>query len=161
MVLAFGQVLADVPEGYAAMANFRDKGVPRRRRLLLSASFILFCVGSALVAFFILRGAGESVKMAALVFVAGLLTVAAVEDMLEEAHEAREDDRGSVLAFVGGFTLFTLVSAGLETVTGGEARASEPIDARIFAGQQTQTMPDAAAFAEGYQNSLLSLLTFQ
>jgi len=49
----------------------------------------------------------------------------------------------------------------LETVTGGEARASEPIDARIFAGQQTQTMPDAAAFAEGYQNSLLSLLTFQ
>lgn len=161
MVLAFGQVLADVPEGYAAMANFRDKGVPRRRRLLLSASFILFCVGSALVAFFILRGAGESVKMAALVFVAGLLTVAAVEDMLEEAHEAREDDRGSVLAFVGGFILFTLVSAGLETVTGGEARASEPIDARIFAGQQTQTMPDAAAFAEGYQNSLLSLLTFQ
>ena len=99
------------------MANFRDKGVPRRRRLLLSASFILFCVGSALVAFFVLRGAGESVKMAALVFVAGLLTVAAVEDMLEEAHEAREDDRGSVLAFVGGFTLFTLVSAGLETVT--------------------------------------------
>lgn len=124
IVLAFGQVLADIPEGYAAMANFRDKGVPRRRRLLLSASFVLFCLGSALVAFFVLRGAGESVKMAALVFVAGLLTVAAVEDMLEEAHEARKDNRGSVLAFVGGFALFTLVSAGLETVIVGDARTS-------------------------------------
>jgi zinc transporter, ZIP family len=30
-----------------------------------------------------------------------------------EAHESAEDTRGSVLAFVGGFVLFTLVSAGL------------------------------------------------
>lgn len=41
--------------------------------------------------------------MAALTFVAGLLTVAAVEDMLEEAHDARRDTRTSVLAFVAGF----------------------------------------------------------
>ncbi|MDJ0390301.1 hypothetical protein QMO56_19500 [Roseomonas sp. E05] len=56
--------------------------------------------------------------MAALVFVAGLLTVAAVEDMLEEAHEAREDNRLSVLAFIAGFAFFTLVSTRVETVLG-------------------------------------------
>lgn len=116
IILAAGQVLADVPEGYASIANFRDKGVSRGRRILLSASFIVFCVGAALFAYLLLRGAGEGLKMAALTFVAGLLTVAAVEDMLEEAHDARRDTRTSVLAFVAGFVLFTLVSAGLEAV---------------------------------------------
>jgi ZIP family zinc transporter len=31
LVLALGQVLADVPEGFATIATFRDRGVPRRR----------------------------------------------------------------------------------------------------------------------------------
>lgn len=76
-------------------------------------------VKRAVLAYFLLRNAPEALKMAALVFVAGLLSVAAVEDMLEEAHEARADNRRSVLAFVAGFALFTLVSAGLETVIAG------------------------------------------
>ncbi|WP_417791049.1 hypothetical protein [Stutzerimonas xanthomarina] len=85
LTLALEQVMADVPEGYATIANMKDKGIPRRRRLLLSASFALPV----------------------------LLTVAAVEDMLSEAHESAQDHRSSVLAFAGGFVLFTLVSAGL------------------------------------------------
>lgn len=121
IVLALGQVLADVPEGYATIANFRDKGVPRVRRLLLSGSFAFFTVGAALLAYFLLRDVSGPVQLAALVFVAGLLTVAAVEDMLEEAHEAREDTRSSILAFVGGFALFTLVSAGFETLFATES----------------------------------------
>jgi len=119
LALAAGQVLADVPEGYATVANFRDKDVPRGKRILFSASFFIYVVGAALLSYFLLRGAPEALKMAALVFVAGLLTVAAVEDMLEEAHGAREDSRRSVLAFIGGFALFTLVSAGLETMVSG------------------------------------------
>ena len=116
LVLAVGQVLADVPEGFATVANFRDKDVPRGKRFLFSASFFVYVVGAALLAYTLLRNAPEGFKMAALVFVAGLLTVAAVEDMLEEAHEAREDTKGSVVAFVVGFALFTLVSAGLGAV---------------------------------------------
>lgn len=118
LILAAGQVLADVPEGYATVANFRDKGVPRPKRLLFTASFFLYVVGSAMASYYLLRNAPEQMKMAGLVFVAGLLTVAAVEDMLEEAHEACADSRRSVLAFIGGFTLFTLVSAGLGAVVG-------------------------------------------
>ena len=57
-------------------------------------------------------------EMAGLVFVAGLLTVAAVEDMLEEAHAAHDDSPRSVLAFIGGFALFTPVSAGLGELAG-------------------------------------------
>ena len=118
LILAAGQVLADVPEGYATVANFRDKGVPRPKRLLFTASFFLYVVGSAMASYFLLRDAPEQMKMAGLVFVAGLLTVAAVEDMLEEAHQADTDSRRSVLAFIGGFTLFTPVSAGLGAVAG-------------------------------------------
>ena len=85
---------------------------------MFTGSFFIYVVGSATASYFLLRDAPERMKMAGLVFVAGLLTVAAVEDMLEEAHEAHTDSRRSVLAFVGGFTLFTLVSAGLGTVVG-------------------------------------------
>lgn len=52
--------------------------------------------------------------------------------MLEEAHEAAQDTRTSTLAFVGGFVLFALVSAGLETALGtdggsdGENRPAGP-----------------------------------
>ncbi len=136
IVLAAGQVLADVPEGYASIANFRDKGLARSRRILLSASFILFCVGAALLSYLLLRGAGEAPKMAVLSFVAGLLTVAAVEDMIEEAHAAESDNRRSALAFVGGFVLFTVVSAGLETVAGQGRSGSGGRDAAHGASVQ-------------------------
>ena len=134
VTLAAGQVLADLPEGFATVANLRENGVPRKRRIMLSASFILYCVGAALLAYLLLRGAPDAAKLAALAFAAGLLSVAAVEDMLEEAHGAREDTRGSVLAFIGGFALFVLVSAGLETVLGDDPQNEAQIEAVRSAG---------------------------
>lgn len=113
LVLALGQVLADVPEGYAAIANMKESGLTRRRRLFLSASLVIPVLFAALVAYFLLRDADDLYKIGALVLTAGLLTVAAVEDMISEAHESAEDSKWSALSFVGGFVLFTLVSAGL------------------------------------------------
>ena len=116
LVLASGQILADVPEGYASIATFRSNGVPRPRRLLLSTSFVSFCTAGAVLAHFGLRQAPESIQKAALVVVAGLLTLAAVEDILDEAHDSKEDSKRSLLAFLFGFVLFTLVSVGLKSV---------------------------------------------
>ena len=59
------------------------------------------------------EGRSEAVQMTALVFVAGLYVLAAVEDMLEEAHESAEDNKWSAFSFLGGFALFLLVSAGM------------------------------------------------
>ena len=39
LLLAAGQVLADLPEGFAAAATLWNAGVPRVQRLLLAASF--------------------------------------------------------------------------------------------------------------------------
>lgn len=113
LTLALGQVLADIPEGFSVIANFRDKGVKRTKRLLLSASFVLPVVGSAAFAYLVLRDQAEAVKMAALVFVAGLYTLAAMEDMLREAHQSDEDSRWSAICIIVGFALFLVVSNGL------------------------------------------------
>ena len=113
LLLAVGQVIADVPEGFAVIANFRDKGVGRARRLLLSASFAIPVVGAAGLAYFALRNQGEAAQRTALVFVSGLYLLAATEDMLEEAHESAGDTRWSAFSFLAGFALFLLVSAGL------------------------------------------------
>lgn len=94
-------------------ANFRNKGINQAKRMLISASFVIPVVGTALITFFLLRGRAEVIQMAALVLVAGLYTLAAVEDMLREAHESAEDTHWSAISFLGEFALFLLVSGGL------------------------------------------------
>jgi ZIP family zinc transporter len=110
LMLALGKVLADVPEGFAVIANFRDKGVSRVKRLLLSASFGAPVLSAAVFAYFALRSQSEALKMAALVFVAGLYTLPAIEEMLREAHETADDSRWSAISFLAGFALFLLLS---------------------------------------------------
>lgn len=114
LVLAAGQVMADVPEGFAVIANFRAKGVGRAKRLWLSASFAVPVVGAAVAAYFMLREQSQVVKMAAVVFVAGLFILGAMEDMLREAHEADDDSRWSAMSLLLGFALYLLVSGGVE-----------------------------------------------
>ena len=111
LVLAIGQVTADVPEGFAAIANFRDKGVARAKRLMLSASFVIATLLGATIGYWLLRDQSEALKLTALAFTAGLLILAAVEEMLGEAHEVAEDNRISAAFFIGGFALFTLVAS--------------------------------------------------
>jgi len=113
LVLATGQVLADVPEGYATIANMKGSNLSRAKRLLLSAFFAVPVLSAAILAYYLLRQQSETWQFSVLVFAGGLLAVAAVEDMLSEAHENAEDTHWSVLAFASGFSLFVLVSAGL------------------------------------------------
>ena len=113
LILAMGQILADIPEGFATIANFRGKGVGRAKRLLISASFLFPVVGAAALSHFVLSGRNEHMKMAGLVFVCGLYLLAAVEDMMREAHENIEDSRWSALSLLAGFTIFLVISGGL------------------------------------------------
>ena len=52
-------------------------------------------------------------QLAFLVGAAGLLTIAAFEDIIREAHESQEDSQVSSLALIMGFAIFVLVSSGL------------------------------------------------
>lgn len=112
--LALGQVLADLPEGYASASSLRANGVPRGKRLLLMASFTIPVVAAAAFSHLVLRDASEFWRFGALAAIAGLLSLAAIEDMLGEAHEHGPDPKAAAIAFVAGFALFVFVTAGLE-----------------------------------------------
>lgn len=110
VLLALGQVPADLPEGFATIATFKREGVPRRRRLLLAASFALPILLGATLGFFAVRGRPAIVQVSLLAFTAGILVAVAVEEMIPEAH-AEEEPRFAPLALVCGFALFALLAA--------------------------------------------------
>ena len=113
LVLAVGQVLADIPEGAATIITFRANGVDRRWRLLLAVSFVLPVTIGAALSFLVLRDQSEGLQLLALVGTAGLFTVAVFEDMISEAHDAAEDNPISTTFLLLGFAAFALVSTGL------------------------------------------------
>jgi ZIP family zinc transporter len=114
VLLALAQVTADVPEGYASIANMRENGLPRRTRLVLAGSFAILILLTASLAYWLLRDQPAVLQMSALAFTAGLLVIVAVEDMVPEAHESVEDFPLATGAFIGGFALFTLTASYLE-----------------------------------------------
>lgn len=111
LLLALGQLPADLPEGFAAIASFKSAGVSRRKRLLLSASFTIPILIGAAVSFWVLRGQADVFKLAGLAFVAGLIMIGAVEDMMREAQSKMADDRLSTLFVIGGYVLFAFLAA--------------------------------------------------
>lgn len=115
LLLALAQIVADVPEGYATIANLRSRKVARRMRLLLSASFAIPILVAATLSYWFLRDQSPAWQMSALAFSAGLLIVVAVEDMVPEAHEVAQDFPLATAAFIGGFALFTLIASYLST----------------------------------------------
>ncbi|MDP9381893.1 MAG: ZIP family metal transporter [Chloroflexota bacterium] len=118
LLLALGQVPADIPEGFATISNFRDAGVRRGTRLLLSAAFAAPIFLGATLGYWGMRGQPELYKLMLLTFTAGVLTTLVVEELIPEAHEgaggAEEEPRLAALVFVGGFALFALISAYFE-----------------------------------------------
>jgi ZIP family zinc transporter len=113
VLLALGQVPADVPEGFATIATFRRQGVGRKRRLLLAAAFIVPILLGATVGYWGVRGQLEVVKLALLAFTAGVLLTVVIEEMVPQAHR-EADSRLAALLLVGGFALFALLSSYLE-----------------------------------------------
>lgn len=113
VLLAVGQVPADIPEGFATIATFKNKGVGRARRLLLAASFTLPILIGTTVGYWAVRGQPDVVKFGLLAFTAGILLTVAVEEIVMEAH-TEEDSRWASLFLVGGFALFALLTSYFE-----------------------------------------------
>lgn len=83
------------------MANFRDAGMKKSKRLLLSISFFVPVMAAAAGAYLLLRDQSDLLKYGALSFISGMLLLAAAEDMMNEAHESSADTRASSFAFLG------------------------------------------------------------
>jgi ZIP family zinc transporter len=109
LLLALGQVPADLPEGFAAVATLRRAGIRRRSRILLSAAFAVPVLLGAALGFFALRNAPELVTLSVLALTGGALVAVVVEEMVSEAHEGDTSRLGPVF-LTGGFGLFAAVS---------------------------------------------------
>jgi ZIP family zinc transporter len=112
LVLAAGQVPADVPEGFAAVAALRGAGVRRRTRVLLAVGFAVPVLAGATLGFWALRGAPEVVTLSVLALTGGALATVVVEEMVPEAHEGETSRLGAVF-FTAGFALFAALSVAL------------------------------------------------
>lgn len=110
LLLAATQAVANVPGGFAAIANFRDDGMARWRRLSLMASLLAPALVSALIGYGVLRGQHAFVQNAALAFIVGILLLATVEDVLPQGDETQPPRWISTTAFAGGFALMALMS---------------------------------------------------
>ena len=110
LLLAVGQVPADLPEGFAATATLRRAGVDRGRRLLLSTSFAAPILIGATLGYFALRSAPDLVTLSVLAMTGGALTAVMIEEVIPEAHDSDDESRAAALFLVGGFALFAAVS---------------------------------------------------
>lgn len=110
-LLATSQVIANLPGGFASTANFRQAGIPRKRRFLLALAFPTTPVIGAAAGFLLLRDAAPQSVGFILAFLAGLLLLATVEDLLPEADVPGAPRRVSSPAYAGGFVLLMLMSA--------------------------------------------------
>lgn len=117
LLLALGQVTADIPEGFVSIADFRRNGIERNKRLLLSLAFALPVLGGATLGYWAMRDARELYQLMLLTFTAGVLTTLAVEELVPESHaemqEAVPEGKLPALTFVAAFALFALISAYL------------------------------------------------
>ncbi|MEU4361861.1 ZIP family metal transporter [Promicromonospora sp. NPDC023987] len=112
LLLAIGQVPADVPEGFAAVATLRRAGVSRRQRILMALSFAIPVLAGAVIGYFALRGAPDIVTLSVLALTGGALTSVVVEEMITEAHKGDTSRLGPVF-LTAGFALFALISVYL------------------------------------------------
>ncbi|WEV78930.1 ZIP family metal transporter [Janibacter cremeus] len=112
LLLALGQVPADVPEGFAAVATLRRAGTPRTSRLVMSSAFAVPILLGAALGYFALRDAPELATLSVLALTGGILTSVVVEEMISKAHEG-QTSRLDPVFLTGGFALFALVSVYL------------------------------------------------
>ena len=109
-LFAATQAVANVPGGFAATSNFRDDGMPRLQRLVLSASMLVPALLSTGLGYVVLRGAPTAAHNLALAVFIGILLLATVEDVIPQGDDPEPPRWISTAAFAGGFVAFALLS---------------------------------------------------
>ena len=110
LLLALGQVPADIPEGFASLASLRRAGVARATRLKMGAAFAIPVFVGAALGYFALRDAPDVITLAVLALTGGVLISVVIEEIVHEAHEG-DTSRFGPFALTAGFALFALISA--------------------------------------------------
>lgn len=109
-VLALSQVIGNLPGGFVTIAQLRSRDVSRKIRLGAAASLFVPALAGAAGGYWLLRGQSDAMQNAALAFVAGLLLLATIEDLVPQADEPETPRWITTSAFATGFCFFALIS---------------------------------------------------
>lgn len=112
LLLALGVVSADMPEGFATIASFKEKGIKRRMRLVLNICASIPVLLGASAGYLFVKGQPPIIEYSLLAFTAGILLTLTAEEIIPESHRNGEA-RVAALVFIGGFALFALISSYL------------------------------------------------
>ena len=110
-LLAAAQSLANIPGGFAATSNFRNDGMARRRRLLLSVSMVVPALVSASLGFLVMGGLPPVAQSAVLALFVGVLLLATIEDVVPQGDDPNPPRWISSMAFAVGFSFLALLSS--------------------------------------------------
>ena len=109
LLLAGSQVVGNIPNGFAALANLGGKA-SRRQKIVVLFALPLIAVAMAGLGFAALRDTNPSIQAAALAFMTGVLLLATIEDTVAQGDEPSPRRRYSSLAFAGGFALMMAIT---------------------------------------------------
>lgn len=109
-VLALSQVIANLPGGFVTIAQLRSRDVTRKVRLGAAASLFVPVLAGAAGGYWLLRDQSDAMQNTALAFVAGLLLLATIEDLVPQADEPETPRWITTSAFAAGFCFFALVA---------------------------------------------------
>ncbi len=111
-LVALGVVSADIPEGFATTASFKERGIKRNFRIILSLFASLPVLLGVSAGYFLVKGQPPIVEYSILAFAAGILLTVTAEEIIPESHRNGEA-RLAALAFIGGFAFFAFISSYL------------------------------------------------
>ncbi|WP_218616878.1 ZIP family metal transporter [[Phormidium ambiguum] IAM M-71] len=110
LILALGQIMANIPGGLVTLASFKEKGISNQQRRIVSFGFLLPALLGTTIGYWTVRGQPELIKFVLLAFTAGILTTVVIENMVPEAVAKEKETYKETFTFVGGFALFALLS---------------------------------------------------
>ncbi len=111
-ILSLGQVVADVPTGFATTASFHRHGESRFRRILLMTSFVIPVITGSFLGYYVIGRQGRTLQLSILAITAGMLATMTIEEIVPQAHLGK-DVRTSTVFFILGFAALVLLSAYL------------------------------------------------
>ncbi len=112
LFIALGVVSADIPEGFATIAAFKEKGIKRKTRIFLNFLASIPVLLGAAAGYFLVQGQPAIVEYAILAFTAGVLLTVTAEEIIPESHQNGEA-RLAALVLILGFAFFALISSYL------------------------------------------------
>jgi ZIP family zinc transporter len=110
VLLALAQLVANIPGGFAAAANFKHRGIKRAKRYLIAALVPLPVFVTASLGFWVLKDTDPGIQHAVLAVMVGVLLLTTVEETLPEADAPRPPRWISTSAFAAGFVGLVVLS---------------------------------------------------